>query len=124
MIAISFGQACFNTHGEQQILLVTAPRKEYPSMDEFVSAALDYLESDGDFADEWPGRYGNRTYSEARADEVEWMMSRLAEMSDRVSILHGPVARAVHVVPPEWNDITLGLETPQEYIFCQWSTSA
>lgn len=40
MIALDFGNFCFNEpHREQSILLVIAPKKEYSSMDEIVSAA-------------------------------------------------------------------------------------
>lgn len=110
--------------GEQNIVLVTAPEKEYSSLDEFVSEALDYLDSDDEFADDWKERYKNRTYSEVRDAELEWMLSRFSEMSERVSVLHGPVVKAVHIIQPEWNDITLGIETLQEYMFYRWGTSA
>lgn len=125
MIAIYFGQKCFNEPcGEQTILLVIAPKKEYSCMDEFVSQALDYLDSHEEFGDDWEERYKNRTYSEVNEDELKWMMSKFNEMSERVSVVNEHVIKAVHVIPPEWNDITLGIETNQEYIFYWWGTSA
>lgn len=61
MLAISFGNTCFNVPGtEQNILLVSAPQKEYSSMDEFVTAALAYLDADAQFADDWQERYKKR----------------------------------------------------------------
>ncbi len=47
MIAIDLGHLCFNNpSSEQNILLVIAPKSEYSSLDEFVTQALVYLESD------------------------------------------------------------------------------
>lgn len=48
MIAIDFGHLCFNNpSSEQNILIMLAPKSEYLSLDEFVTRALIYLESDG-----------------------------------------------------------------------------
>lgn len=55
MIAIDFGHFCFNNpSSEQNILIVLAPKSEYSSLDEFVTQALIYLESDGEFYDKCP----------------------------------------------------------------------
>lgn len=90
----------------------------------FVLAALNYLETDSEFYDSWNEYYKNRTYSEVKEDEFKWMLSRFDEMSEKVSILYGPFVKVVHIVSPEWNDITLGIETEQEYIFYMRGTSA
>ena len=34
------------------------------------------------------------------------------------------IISAVYIIPPEWNDITIGVETESEYVFYQWGTSA
>lgn len=46
MFVIDFGQLCFNNpSGEQSVLLVIGPKREYSSMDSFVTKALEYLEA-------------------------------------------------------------------------------
>lgn len=125
MIAIDFGNLCFNVGvSEQNILIVVAPQKEFTSLDDFITAALTFLESDEEFCDNWTEMYKNRTNLPASADDIAWMKSRLDEMNKRVKILCEPVIKAVNVIPPEWNDITLGLETKSEYILYLWGTSA
>ena len=125
MIAIEFGSLCFNVDvSEQNILIVVAPQKEFTSLDDFITAALKFLESDEEFCDNWTEMYKNRTNLPASADDIAWMKSRLDEMNKRVTILCEPVIKAVNVVPPKWNDVTLGLETKSEYILYLWGTSA
>lgn len=99
-------------------------KKDYLSLDEFVSKALEFLESDGEFFDNWTEIYKRRSYSPVTDEEIMWMKSRLREMDKRITILYEPIVNAVHIIPPEWNDITLGLETETEYIFYLWGTSA
>lgn len=125
MIAIDFGNCSFNNpYSEQSILIVLAPKSCYSSMDEFVTEALKFLESDGDFYDNWTQMYKNRTYTPADERDIKFMKSRLDEMNTKVNILYEPVIKAVYIIPPEWNDITLGIETETEYIFYMWGTSA
>ena len=125
MIAIDFGNLCFNVGvSEQNILIVVAPQNEFSSLDDFITATLKFLESDGEFHDNWTERYINRTNLPASDDDIAWMKSRLNDMNKRVNILYEPIIKAVNVIPPKWNDITLGLETKSEYIFYLWSTSA
>lgn len=125
MIAIHFGNFCFNIpSSEQSIIIVIAPKREYLSLDEFISKALKFLESDGEFFDNWTEMYKNRSYSPVTEEEMIWMKSRIEEMNKRIAILHQPIIKAVHIIPPEWNDITFGLETKTEYIFYLWGTSA
>lgn len=52
------------------------------------------------------------------------MKSRLDEMNQRINIAFEPVISAVYIIPPEWNNITIGVETKSEYIFYLWGTSA
>ena len=125
MIAIDFGHFCFNNpSSEQNILIVLAPKSEYSSLDEFVTQALIYLESDGEFYDKWTEMYQNRTYSPVNDEEKIWLKSRLDEMNQRINILYESIVNVVHIIPPKWNDMTLGIETESEYIFYLWSTSA
>ncbi|MBD5153866.1 MAG: hypothetical protein HDT15_13395 [Oscillibacter sp.] len=124
MIAVDFGNGCFNVSAsEQNIMIVVAPQNEFSSLDGFIAAALKFLESDGRFHDNWTERYKNRTNLLASADDIAWMKSRLDEMDQCVNILYEPVVKAVNVIPPKWNDVTLGLETKSEYILYLWSTS-
>lgn len=125
MIAIHFGHLCFNhPSGEQSITLVLAPKKNYASMDDFVAHALDYLESHPDFCDNWNGKYQNRIYTPIDEQEKKWMLSRFDEMNHRISVAYEEILRADYIIPPEWNDITIGIETASEYIFYEWGTSA
>lgn len=125
MIAIDFGHLCFNhPSGEQNILIVLASKKDYSSMDDFVTHALNYLESNPEFYDAWNEMYQNRIYSPIDEREKNWMRSRLDEMNQRINIAYEPVISAVHIIAPEWNDITIGVETESEYIFYNWGTSA
>ena len=125
MLAIDFGNLCFNVGvSEQNILIVVAPKNEFLSLDDFITAALEFLESDGDFYGNWTEIYKNRTNLPTSADDVAWMKSRLDEMNKCVKILYEPVIKAVNVIPPKWNNIALGLETKNEYILYLWGTSA
>lgn len=124
MIAIDFGNLCFNVEvSRQSILIVVAPKNEFLSLDDFITASLKFLESDEDLCDNWTEMYKNRTNLPASDEDMAWMRSRLDEMNRRVTILYEPVIKAVNVVPPKWNDITLGLETKNEYILYMWGTS-
>ena len=125
MIAIDFGNLCFNVGAsEQNILVVAAPKHTFSSLDDFITAAFKFLESDERFYDNWTELYKNRTNLPASDDDLAWMKSRLEEMNQRINILWEPATQAVNVIPPKWNDITLGLETINEYILYLWSTSA
>lgn len=125
MIAIDFGNLCFNVDvSEQNILIVVAPKNEFVSLDDFITEALKFLESDENFYDYWTEIYKNRINLPASADDIAWMKSKLDEMNKNVNILYDPVVKAVNVIQPKWNDITLGLETKSEYILYLWGTSA
>lgn len=124
MIAIDFGNLCFNNgSSEQNILAVLAPKNIFVSLDEFITAAIAFLDSDERFYGNWTNIYKDRTNLPASDDDIMWMKSRLEEMNQRVDVLYEPVIKAVNVIPPKWNDITLGLETKSEYIFYSWATS-
>ncbi len=89
MIAIDFGHFCFNNpSSEQNILIVLAPKSEYSSLDEFVTQALIYLESDGEFYDKWTEMYRERTYSAVTDEEKRWMKTRFDEMNQQINILY------------------------------------
>lgn len=124
MIAIEFGNLCFNvTSSEQNILMVISPKNIFSSLDEFITEAFVFLESDSRFCSNWTEMYKNPTNVPASDDDITWMKSRLEEMNQRVSILYEPVIKAVNVLPPKWNDVTLALETKGEYILYLWGTS-
>lgn len=124
MIAIDFGNLCFNNgSSEQNILAVIAPKNIFVSLDEFITAAIAFLDSDERFYGNWTDIYKDRTNLPASDDDIMWMKSRLEEMNQRVDVLYEPVIKAVNVIPPKWNDITLGLETKSEYILYSWATS-
>ena len=54
MIAIDFGNLCFNVGAsEQNILVVAAPKHTFSSLDDFITAALKFMESDERFCDNW-----------------------------------------------------------------------
>ena len=125
MIAIDFGNLCFNIGvSEQNILIVIAPQNDILSLADFIPAALKFLESDGEFYDNWTEMYKNRTNLPASADDIDRMKSSLDEMNKHVKILYEPVVKAVNVIPPKWNNISLGIETKSEYILYLWGTSA
>lgn len=125
MVAIHFGHLCFNhPSGEQAVLIVLASKKDHASMDDFVTHALDYLESHPDFCDAWNEMYKNRIYEPIDEQEKKWMKSRLDEMDHRISIAYEPVISAVYIIPPEWNSISIGVETDSDYVFYLWETSA
>ena len=63
-------------------------------------------------------------YSPIDEQKRKWMKSRLDEMNQRINIAFEPVISAVYIIPPEWNNITIGVETKSEYIFYLWGTSA
>lgn len=125
MIAISFGSLCFNVSASKQsILIVVASKSEFPSLDDFLAGALNFLESDSEFCDNWNEIYKDRNYLPASDDDIMQMRSTLSEMNQRVSILFEPIIKAFYVVPPKWNDISLVLETKNEYVLYLWGTSA
>ena len=71
MIAFDFGNKCFNiSASEQDILLVVASQKEFSSLDDFITAALKFLESDERFYDNWTEMYENSTNSPASDDDI------------------------------------------------------
>lgn len=125
MIAFDFGNLCFNSGAsEQNILVVISGKNMFLSMNDFITEAVNFLESDGRFCGNWTEIYKNRTNLPASADDIAWMKSRLEEMNQRVNILYEPIIKAVNVVSSKWNDITLGIETMNEYILYLWGTSA
>ena len=125
MIAIDFGNLCFNVEAsEQNILVVIDCKNVFSSLDEFITAAFNFLESDERFCGNWTEIYKNCTNLPASDDDIAYMKSRLEEMNQSVNILYGPIIKAVNVIPPKWNDISLGLETIDEYILYLWGTSA
>ena len=106
------------------MVLVVSSRAEFSSMDEFITGALAFLEADPEFSADWFETYKNRTVLPAGDEAVAFVRERIKAMDERVGILLQPVIKAVNVIPPRWNNVTLGLETEHDYIFWSWSTSA
>ena len=82
------------------------------------------MNTNGEFYDDWEKYYKNRTYIPASDSDIAHMRERFNEMNQKISILYEPIHNAVHIIPPQWNDISLGLETSAEYVLCIWGTSA
>ena len=92
MIAFDFGNLCFNSGAsEQKILVVISGKNMFLSMNDFITEAVNFLESDGRFCGNWTEIYKNRTNLPASADDIAWMKSRLEEMNQRVNILYEPM---------------------------------
>ena len=125
MFAVSFDNGAFNVpEGENCIILVIDSKSKYDSMDEFLDKAFEFMNTDGEFADKWEEYYRDRVYTTVSDSDKEFMKNRIDEMNQKVAILHEPVISAVYIVPPKWNDITLGIETESDYVFYVWTTSA
>lgn len=116
MLAFEFGNLCFTpSASEQEIVIVIAPRAEYASLHEFITAALAFLE--------WPETYRECSDIPASDTDIDFIKNKIKEMDQRVHIAFQPITKAVHIMTPQWNQTTLGLETEQEYIFYSWVTT-
>ena len=105
--------------------MVIAPKNDHASLDDFLDKAFAYLESDPEFCDNWQEQYRERVYTPAAEDRIRFIRSRLTEgMSNRVNMILPPFQKAVHILPPVWNAVSLGVETEAEYLFVLWATSA
>ena len=125
MIAFSFCNGCFNTpNSEEMIYLVTAPKALYASRDDFVSRALEFLDSDDELRCFWTEEFRDRVYTPVSDKDLEWLKSRLEKMNQKITIVYEPVLSAAHLKPPTWDDMTVALETAAEYLFVSWGTSA
>lgn len=124
MIALYFGNSCFKCPAsEQTIHVVIAPKCEHATMDDFITKAFDYLESDDAFSADWPDLYKNRTYTPATEEQKNFIKSCLSELNN-INISYETIINVVNIVPAQWNDISFGIETGTEYIFLNWGTSA
>lgn len=125
MFAISFGNGAFNNPGhENVIILVIDSKQNHSSLNLFIDRAFKFMNSDREFFDNWDEYYKDRILSPASDSDLEFMINKMAEMNHKVSLLHEPIIKAVNIIQPKWNDITLGLETESEYIFYNWNTGA
>ena len=125
MFALSFGQGSFNRPStEQTIIMVIDPKKDYSSMDGFITKSFEFMNTDGEFYDDWDELYKGKTYTLASDSDIENMKNSINAMNQKVSILHETIIKAVQVVPSKWNEVVLGIETKTEYILYIWSTSA
>ena len=110
MLAFEFGNLCFTpSASEQEIVMVIAPRAEYSSLQEFITAAFAFLE--------WSETDKEYSGIPASDTDLDFIKKKIKEMDQRVHIAFQPITNAVHIMTPQWNQATLGLETEQEYIF-------
>lgn len=123
MIALDFGNCCFNGTLENYIMIVIAPKTDFASKDAFLDGAIQFLNADesSDFYDEeYEEYYQERSYEPFDIN----IDSDFRDMSQRVGFLHEPVLQAFAVGKDEWNDWSAILETKSEYILYRWATSA
>ena len=54
---------------------------------------------------------------------ITFITEKINEMNLRVKIVFQPVKKAVNLLPPKWNQVTMCLETEHDYIFYSWVTT-
>lgn len=124
-MVFEFGNLCFNSPAsEQSIIIVTASLSDFSSLDEFITAALTFLETDEDLCDNWTELYKDRVNLPASDEDIVFITERTNAMDLRVKIRFQPVKKAVNILPPKWNQVTMCLETEHDYIFYSWVTTA
>lgn len=124
MIAFEFGNLCFNSPAsEQSIIMVITSPPEFSSLDKFIKAALTFLETDGEFYDQWTELYKERVNLPASNEDITFITEKINEMNLRVKILFQPVKKAVNLLLPKWNQVAMCLETEHNYIFYSWVTT-
>ena len=125
MIAFEFGNLCFNSPAsEQSIIMVIASLSEFSSLDKFITAALAFLETDEELCGNWTELYKDRVNLPASDKDIAFIAEQIDEMNLRVRILFQPVKKAVNILPPKWNQVTMCLETEHDYMFYSWVTTA
>ena len=126
MFAISFGNLCFNRNAdrEQCIEFVIAPKQNYQSLDHFVDAVFEFMNTDSEFTDNYDEIYKKRIYEPVPDIELYFLKSRFSDMNNSVNIILEPLIRAEYLVKPRWNDITVIIETKGNYIFYNWGTTS
>lgn len=125
MFAFSFGHGSFNYPvSEQFIILVIAPKAEYASPDNFLEKTFAFLNTDAEFRDNWDEIYQAHICTPASDSDIAEIRERFEAMNEKISVLHAPFLSAVHITPPQWNEVIMRLETASEYIFYLWGTTA
>lgn len=89
--------------------MVIAPRAEYSSLQEFITAALAFLE--------WPETYKEYSGIPASDTDLDFIKKKIKEMDQRVHIAFQPITSAMHIMTPQWNQATLGLELNRSIYF-------
>ena len=56
-------------------------------------------------------------------EDITFITEKINEMNLRVKIVFQPVKKAVNLLPPKWNQVTMCLETEHDYIFYSWVTT-
>ncbi|MDB7953730.1 hypothetical protein [Flavonifractor plautii] len=124
VIAFEFGNLCFNSPAsEQSIIMVIASPSEFSSLDKFIRAALTFLETDGELYGKRTVLYKERVNLPASNEDITFITEKTNEMNLRVKIVFQPVKKAVNLLPPKWNQVTMCLETEHDYIFYSWVTT-
>lgn len=124
MVALSFGALCFRPYGEQSITMVFAQKSECVSKDDFITKALDYMNTDAEFCDNYNDMFKNRIYEPASEADIQFIINKLSSMNHCVNMILEPFENVLYVKKPEWNDLSFLIETIDKYIFYWWGTSA
>ena len=106
MFAISFGALCFDPHGEQSITMVFTQKRECASMDDFITKALDYMNTDAEFYDNYNEIFKNRIYEPASESDIQFITHKLSSMNHCVNMILEPFENVLYVKKPEWNDLS------------------
>ena len=116
VIAFEFGNLCFNSPAsEQSIIMVIASPSEFSSLDKF--------KTDGELYGKRTVLYKERVNLPASNEDITFITEKINEMNLRVKIVFQPVKKAVNLLPPKWNQVTMCLETEHDYIFYSWVTT-
>lgn len=85
MIAFEFGNLCFNSPAsEQSIIMVIASPSEFSSLDKFITAALTFLETDGELYGKRTVLYKERVNLPASNEDITFITEKTNEMNLRV----------------------------------------
>lgn len=71
-----------------------APKQNYQSLDDFVDAVFEFMNTDPEFADNYDEIYKNRIYEPVPDTELSFLKSRFSTMNHSVNIILEPFIRA------------------------------
>ena len=80
VIAFEFGNLCFNSPAsEQSIIMVIASPSEFSSLDKFITAALTFLETDGELYGKRTVLYKERVNLPASNEDITFITEKINE---------------------------------------------